>query len=193
MKKRYLRPGILPKKGGFTLVELLMGTGLIAVVVGTLVYAQVNLMRDWQRGMNREQVERETQKALRMARQAIIEARTVTVNSAGTLVTFQLPARDYSGNYTVPLAVESGTARTLQVNWSSGELRLTQDGSTRVLLRNIVQTNGGSSYNPFTLNQYAPGMAVLHVRLSVRREATGPGRPSASTWVEETILLRNIQ
>lgn len=191
--KKYVRLGISPKNRGFTLVELLLSTGLISVVVGTLVYAQVNLMRDWQRGMNREQVERETQKALRNARQAVMEARTITVNSAGTLVTFKLPARDFSGNYTIPLEPESGSSRTLQVDWSSGELRLTQNGSTRVLLRNIVQTNNGSSYNPFTLNQYAPGMAVLHVRLSVRREASGPGHPIAYTWVEETVLLRNIQ
>jgi type II secretory pathway pseudopilin PulG len=184
MKKRYR---------GFTMIELLLSTSLIALVVGTLVFAQVNLMRDWQRGMNREQVERETQRAMRNARQTIIESRTVTVNSAGTLVTFQLPARDLSGNYTVPLSTETGTARTLQVHWSSGELRLTQDGNTRVLLRSISQTYNGESYRPFTLNQYAPGMAVLHIRLSVRREAAGPGRPIASTWVEETILLRNIQ
>lgn len=191
--KKYVRPGISPKNRGFTLAELLLSTSLISVVVGTLVYAQVNLMRDWQRGMNREQVERETQKALRNARQAVMEARTITVNSAGTLVTFKLPARDFSGNYTIPLEPESGSSRTLQVDWSSGELRLTQNGSTRVLLRNIVQTHNGSSYIPFTLNQYAPGMAVLHIRLSVRREASGPGRPAASTWVEETVLLRNIQ
>lgn len=191
--KKSIRPGISPGNRGFTLVELLLSTGLIAVVVGTLVYAQVNLMRDWQRGMNREQVEREAQIALRNVRQALLEARTISVNSSGTLVTFKLPARDFSGNYTIPLEPESGSSRTLQVDWSSGELRLTQNGSTRVLLRNIVQTNGGSSYNPFTLHQYAPGMAVLHVRLSVRREASGPGRPTASTWVEETILLRNIQ
>lgn len=178
---------------GSTIVELLLCTGLITLIVGTLVFAQVNLMRDWQRGMNREQVERETQKAMRNARQAIIESRTITVDSTGTLVTFQLPARDLSGNYTVPLATETGTPRTLQVHWSSGELRLTQNGSTQVLLQSINQTYNGESYRPFTLNQYAPGIAVLHIRLSIQRQATGPGRPTASTWLEETILLRNIQ
>jgi hypothetical protein len=78
---------------------------------------------------------------------------------------------------------------SLQVNFSSRQLTLTQGGQTRVLLSNIANTTPqGTSYTPFAVQQIAPGVIAFHIRLSVWQ---GQGANAPRIWYEETVLLRN--
>lgn len=174
---------------GFTFVEIMLATGVSALVVGTLIYAQVNLLRSWEYGVQREQVERETQRAFRRLRQLFSEAAVVSVNGDGTVARVRLPQKDGTGNYRVPIEPEN-IEHVVTVAWSTRQLVL--DGQT--LLRGVAdRRNDGSPYRPFTLIQLGRGRAALHLRLNVSRRMRLPYERYAQTWVEETVFLHNLQ
>jgi hypothetical protein len=100
-----------------------------------------------------------------------------------------LPQRDANGRFRTPIQPDTANPIVVQVNFSTGQLRLTQNGQTRTLLTNLVNTTPqGASYTPFSAQQLALGVVAFHVRLSVRE---GQGAHAQRVWFEECILLRN--
>lgn len=176
---------------GFSTLELLISSSLMAIVLWLLVSAQITILNDWQRGVMRDQVTRDSHKAVRELRRALLETTGISVASDGTAVVFRYPQIDANGRFIIPIVAEANT-RNLSLNWSSGQLTLTQNGNTTVLLRDIVNTDAsGNTYRPFTLIQRNGDAATLHIRLAIRKPIANGSY--ARTWVEESILLRNLQ
>lgn len=173
---------------GSMMLELTIASGLSVIVIGLLVMTELGALREYQRALSRNAASRGAYNALREVRNIAQQAVQVSV-SGGIQSTLLLPLRDASGTIRLPVQPDTTNPVTLSVNFGTGTLTMTVGGNMRVLLTGISdRTPQGAFYSPFTLTQYAPGVQVLHVRLSVRQ---GNSNTASVAWFEETILLRN--
>lgn len=170
---------------GTTLVELTIASTLMAMVVLLLVSVQIQVLRDFQRALNENTANRTTYNALRSVREQAQGAVQALVFGGGTEVRLFPPRRDNMGNILTPVQPDTANPIIVQVNYASSTLTLTQNGATTTLLTGVRSTRPqGGSYAPFSVQQYAPGVQALQVRLSVQQG-------ESQIWYEETILLRN--
>lgn len=90
-----------PLPGGFTLVELLIGSSLAAFVLMALLSAFVFLARNFTRLANRQSLETSSRTALAYLRADVAQARAVKPGSPVTAdsVTLVLPAGDVTYSY----------------------------------------------------------------------------------------------
>ncbi len=174
---------------GSMMLELVFASALSVMVIALLVATQIGALRAYQRALNQNAVSRATYGALREIRGLAQQAVSVTLSGGGTQATLLMPQRDASGAVRLPIQPDTANPFTLTVNFAAGTLTLTSNGTTRTLLTGISsRTPQGANYTPFAFTQYAPGVAALHVRLSVRQ---GNTTTATTAWFEETILLRN--
>lgn len=172
---------------GSMMLEVVIASALSVIVITLLVSVQLNVLRCYQRTIDHNTANRATYNALREARELVQQAVSVTIS--GNTATVVLPQRDANGRFITPILPDAANPVSLQVDFSSGQLTLTQGGQTRVLLSNIANTTPqGTSYTPFAVQQIAPGVVAFHIRLSVWQ---GQGANAPRIWYEETILLRN--
>lgn len=172
---------------GSMMLEVVFASALSVIIIALLVSAQLSVLRNYQRTIDHNTANRSTYNALREVRE--IAQQAVTITASGTTATITLPRRDANGRFLNPIQADTANPVQLQVNFGTGQLRLTQNGQTRTLLTNIVNTTPqGAAYNPFSTQTLAPGVVAFHIRLSVRQ---GQGTTMQRFWYEETILLRN--
>ncbi|MEJ5384548.1 MAG: hypothetical protein WHS44_06690 [Fimbriimonadales bacterium] len=169
------------------MLEVVMASALSVIVLALLVSAQLQVLRNYQRTINHNTGNRTTYNALREIRE--IAQQAVSVSVSGNTATILLPRRDASGRFLTPIQPDTANPVVVQVNFTTGRLLLTQNGQTRTLLTNLVNTTPqGTTYTPFAAQTLAPGVAAFHIRLSVRE---GQDAHTQRFWYEETIVLRN--
>ncbi len=172
---------------GSMMLEVVMASALSVIVLALLVSTQTHVLRNYQRTIHHNTGNRATYNALREIRE--IAQQAVSVSVSGNTATIFLPQRDASGRFLTPIQPDTANPVIIQVNFAMGQLLLTQNGQTRPLLTNIVNTAPqGTTYAPFSAQTLAPGVVAFHIRLSVRE---GQGAHTQRFWYEETILLRN--
>jgi len=172
---------------GSMMLEVVMASALAVIVLALLVSTQIQVLRNYQRTINHNTASRAAYNALREIREIAQQAASVTVS--GTTATILLPQRDANGRFRTPIQPDTANPVVVQVNFSTGQLRLTQNGQARTLLTNLVNTTPqGAPYTPFSMQQVAQGVVAFHVRLSVRE---GQDPYTQRMWYEECILLRN--
>jgi len=172
---------------GSMMLEVVIASALSVIVITLLVSVQLNVLRCYQRTIDHNTANRATYNALREVRELVQQA--VSVSASGNAASVTPPQRDANGRFITPISPDGAGLALLLVNFSSGQLTLTQGGQTRVLLSNIASTTPqGTSYTPFAVQQIAPGVVAFHIRLSVWQ---GQGANAPRIWYEETILLRN--
>ncbi len=173
---------------GSMMLELVFASALSVMVIALLVATELGALRAYQRALNQNTASRGAYNALREIRGLAQQAVSVTI-SGGTQATLLMPQRDASGAIRLPIQPDTANPFRLTVNFSAGTLTLTSNAGTRVLLTGVRdRTPQGTTYTPFSFTQYAPGVAALHVRLSVQQ---GNTTTATTAWFEETILLRN--
>ncbi|GIV05360.1 MAG: hypothetical protein KatS3mg016_0935 [Fimbriimonadales bacterium] len=172
---------------GSMMLEVAVASVLSLIILMLLVNTQLSVLRCYERTIDHNTANRSTYNALREVREIVQQATSVSVSGASAAIL--LPRRDGNGRFITPLQADTANPVQLQVNFSLGQLRLTQNGQTRVLLTNLVnRTPQGVSYTPFSVQQIAPGVTAFHIRLSVQQ---GQDTNAPYLWYEETILLRN--
>lgn len=170
---------------GAMMLEVLIASFLTAMVLLLLVSAQLQVLNNFQRAINENTANRMTYNALRSVREQAQSAVFALVLSGGMEARLFLPRRDASGNLILPVQPDTANPIVLQANFATGTLTQTRGGSTVTLLTGLRATRPqGGGYTPFSVQQYAPGVQALQVRLSVQQGAS-------RIWYEETILLRN--
>lgn len=177
---------------GSMLLELTIASTLSVIVIGLLVSVLYTVSRNYQRAVDYNTVDRAAYNSLRTIREFAQQATSVTVSNDGMAATLLLPRRDANGRILTPVQADTANPIVLQANFSTGLLTLQQNGQTRTLLTNLVGLGGQTgnlAYRPFQTRQAAPGLNLLHVRLSVQRTHQRAG--SQRAWYEEVILLRN--
>lgn len=182
-----MRRGRVRRARGSMMLEVVIASALSVMVLALLVSAQISVLRNYQRTIHHNTVNRAAYNALREIRGIVQQAISVTVS--GNTATIILPRRDAHGRFLTPVQPDTANPLQLQANFGSGQLTLTQSGQTRVLLNNLANTTPqGASYAPFSVQLLAPGVVAFHIRLSVRQ---GQGTNIQRVWYEETVLLRN--
>lgn len=172
---------------GSMMLEVVMASALSVIVIALLVSTQIQVLRNYQRTINHNTANRAAYNALREIREIAQQAVSVTVS--GNTATVVLPLRDANGRFRTPIQPDQMNPVFLQVNFTAGQLVLIQNGRSRTLLTNLVNTTPqGAPYTPFSVQQVAQGVVAFHVRLSVRE---GQGAQTQRMWFEECILLRN--
>lgn len=184
---------------GTTLLEVLMATAIAGVAIALLVSTQVLVLRNYERTARHNTANRAVYNALREIREVAWQAIHVqellqqpnTARITSSAITLLMPARDPNGQIRIPPQPDLQNPVRLVANFGNGQLVMAHNGWSRVLLTNLVNTTpDGAPYAPFTVQQVAPGIIALHVRLSVRiPHASG----TQHIAYEETILLRNAQ
>ncbi len=170
---------------GMTLVEVAIASALMGMVVLLLVSVQIQVLRNFQRALDANTANRTAYNALRSVREQAQGAVQALVFGGGTEVRLLLPRRDHTGALLTPVQPDTTNPVIVQVNYAAGTLTMTQNGVTTTLLRGVRSTRPqGGSYVPFSVQQYAPGVLALQVRLSVQQG-------ESQIWYEEMILLRN--
>lgn len=170
---------------GAMMLEVLIASFLTAMVLLLLVSTQLQVLNNFQRAVNENTANRTTYNALRAIREQAQGAVLVSVFAGGNEVRLFVPRRDTNGNLILPIQPDNANPIVLQANFATGTLTQTQGGSTITLLTGLSATHPqGGEYTPFSVQQYAPGVQALQIRLSVQQGAS-------RIWYEETILLRN--
>lgn len=191
--------GRIRHQRGTTLLEVVMAAAIAGIAIALLVSVQLLVLRNYERAARHNTVNRAVYNALREIRELAQQAIHVqellqqpnTSSVSSSTLTLLMPAVDSSGRVLVPPQPDTQNPIRLVANFGSGQLVMMRNGQSRVLLTNLVNTTpNGATYEPFTVQQVAPGVIALHVRLSVRdTHASG----TQHIAYEETILLRNAQ
>jgi prepilin-type N-terminal cleavage/methylation domain-containing protein len=184
---------------GFTLVEMLTGMALMALLVLGSMTLFASSLRSLQRTDNDVTMTDQNARALRKVSETIRQSMSVTVTNSGKTVSFVLPAYSAAADpvtgekeVIVP-TVSDGVARGYSIDFGAKTLRDLQSG--KVLVRNIsaVDTDPTSTlynqaYEPFQLTKIGTYNA-LTINLITSDSTSGQKR---TTRMKTTIILRNM-
>ncbi|MER3402950.1 MAG: hypothetical protein C4337_06550 [Armatimonadota bacterium] len=167
------------------MVEVVIASMLTAMMLLLLVNTQIQVLRNFQRAIDENTANMTTYNALRTVREQAQEAVQGLVLAGGSEVWLFPPQRDATGNLILPVQPDRDRPVIFRVDFHAGSLTQTQSGTATTLLTGVRSVRpGDGSYVPFSIQQYAPGVQALQVRLSVQ-QGQNP------IWFEEMILLRN--
>jgi Tfp pilus assembly protein PilW len=183
----------------FTLVELLTGMGVMALLVLGSLSLFAGSLRSLQRTTNDVTMTDQNARAVRKISENLRQAVSVTISNSGKTLTYSLPAMTASadpvtGEKEVVVPVTSdGLNRTYSVDF--GAKTLTDSNTGKVIVRNVwnVDTDSNSTlynlaYAPFELTKVGTRQA-LTINLITRDNTSGQVR---TTRMKTTILLRNM-
>ncbi len=178
----------LHRLAGRTLIEVVVSAGLSAMVMGVSVAVFMFGMKSWYTGQGRIEAEGTSHQVLRTLSAELREAMALTVDADGQGVTYQLPTKDGSGNYIVPITTDGVSRR---VSLTSGNIVMTAGANTRIACRNIWATDPATNaaYKVFTAGT---GSVVRQLSIIVATRRPGSSADMVTSRSAETIFLRNV-
>ncbi len=176
------------KKRGVSLLEAVTAAALTTIVIFGSVATFLSGMSAWVRGQAHIDAESGSQRAVRRIANDLREAMTVSVDADGMGITYNLPQKDGTGAYVIPM-VSDGVSRRIALN--AGQIVKTGGGENRVYCKGVVTTDpvSNAAYRVFT-----PGVGAVTRSLTIMiasRSASYKTETVASRS-RETIYLRNI-
>jgi hypothetical protein len=176
------------RRRGATLLEVVTGAGISAFTLIGGVGCFIAGMMSWLKGVGSMDAISKSQNSVKLISQQLREAMSVTLNADGTKVTYELPQKDVSGSYVLPLASD-GVSRSFYVQ--NGNLIQTTGGSSRTVTNNILSTDPAtnSTYQIFSANSGTVTRQVVITLVTSRQGFRNNWTPSRS---RESVYLRNI-
>lgn len=173
---------------GTTLIEVVTGASISAVTLIGGVACFMAGMMSWLKGVGSMDSISKSQNSVRLMAQQLREAVSVTISNDGNTVTYQLPLKDPSGSYVLPLTTDS-TVRKFTL--SNGTLTQTIGATSMKLTDNVLSTDPttGSSYKIFTANSGTVTRQVIIQLVTSKQGFRNNWTPSRS---RESVYLRNI-
>ena len=194
---------------GMTLVEVLVASGISALVLGSAISIFLMVTGSWARGESQMSVENETRQTMRLMADELREAMWVSLDADGMGITYRKPAKDVLGNFVNPVTWDGLDRR---IYFSSGKIFIEpQAGQARSICRNVLDkdpfrltgsgmeaqmatgdivTTGAPTYRIFTPNA---GTVITQITMVV---VTGNRGGKAGQVVRakkrETVVLRNV-
>lgn len=172
-----------------TIVEVATAAVISTMVLGAAITLFIAGAGMWVRGGEMMETEVQSRQAVRVIATNLREAMQVTVDADGQGVTYRLPTRLSDGTFRAP-AVWDGVTRRIFHN--NGSIRLTDNGGTRTITRNVILTdpdNGNAAYRIFVPGS---GTVVREITIRVVCRRTLPNGIVYLGRKRETIFLRNI-
>jgi Tfp pilus assembly protein PilW len=188
--KRTLRKTVRGRnhKRGMTLFEVLAATTIssMTLIGGVAVY--ISGMMSWTKGEGAIDSLNNAQNPIRLVSMELREATKVQVNSAGTYLSYELPLKDSSGDYVLPLQSDS-TVRYFQL--LNDDLIQVVGSRSRVIAKHVLPQDPqtGQSYKIFQTNGAAIARQVI-VQIAASRQ--GYQENWEPTRARESICLRNV-
>lgn len=174
---------------GVTLPEVLLGVSVLAFVTFGALLALVGTLSGWATGQARIQAEVDAQRALRRVTEALKEAMWAQVDGDGMGITYQLPARDGSGNIAFPLAWD-GIERRIELTGT--DLRICDNAGCQTILTDVTTVDPNRPSGGYVMFVPSAGTTVrqVTVQIVVRRTV----RPGHDVWARtrESVRLRNV-
>lgn len=186
------------RRRGFTLVELLTGMSLVALLVLGSMALLIGSLRSFQRTDGDVTMNDATSRSVRKITETLRSAVSVTITNNGRTLSYRLPALTngvdpVTGEREVAIPPASdGVVRSYNVDFGSGRLT---DETGRVLVRNISSrdtepgsTLFNSAYEPFALVTIGSRKG-LTVNLIASDSTSGRLRTAR---IKTSTILRNV-
>jgi Tfp pilus assembly protein PilW len=167
-------------EGGFTLVELIVGTTLSAMVMAAVLSSYIYLGRSYGRLANQQILETEARRTLQRFTMDVQSATGISGTPSATSVTFTIPT-------------STGTTTTVAYAYDStaGTFTRTPAGGTTLVLLRYITTSGltvryyDSSNNEYTTatlsaGSYLAGIKQLSLEFSTQTRLSTSGAQSVS-------------
>ncbi|MEQ1822892.1 MAG: hypothetical protein ABL949_10290 [Fimbriimonadaceae bacterium] len=169
-----------------------MASLISVMVAGGAVASLIMGSSSWIKGSASLDADTSAERAVRRISAELREAMAVTVDGGGQGLTYRLPTKDGSGNFTSPITWDGVTRR---IELSGEQIQIISGASTRVLIKNVTTTDPSTNtaYQLFT-----PGAGVVARAITIKvatshvalkRQSNNQTRKSR---YRETIYLRNI-
>ena len=173
---------------GVTLVETLTAVGISTITLLGGVACYLSGLMSWTKGEGAMTSLTSSQESVRFISKEIREATHVTINSAGTQLTYEVPVKNDDGSYALPLVSDS-VSRLFKVE--NGSLVQKIGTSTRTIATNVLSTdpNSGQSYKFFQSNDGAVAREIVILLVTSKPGYRSNWEPSR---VRETVYLRNV-
>lgn len=173
---------------GATLMEAVISAGIGTLVLTASMSIFMFGMNSWYRGQGRIVAEGSANQAMRAAATEVREALSLTVDSDGLGITYQLPSKNTDGSYVVPMTTDGVSRRIALV---SGSLLMTSTGVSRTLVRNVLTTDPTttSTYRVFTPSG---GLVVRQLTILLVTKSSTVKTETYTNRSMETIYLRNV-
>ncbi len=173
---------------GTTLMEVIISAGIGTLVMTASMSIFFFGMNSWYRGQGRIEAEGSANQAIRAMTAELREALSLTIDSDGQGVTYQLPTKNTDGSYVVPMTSDGVSRRIALV---SGNVLLTVGTSSRTMVRNVITTDptSNAAYTVFSTSSSVI-VRQLNILLVTRRATVKTETYTNRT--RETIYLRNV-
>jgi hypothetical protein len=174
---------------------MVIAAGLSALVFAGIGVLLVGGMSTWIMGEAKVDAESTAELGIRTVTNELRSAMLVTVDSNGLGLTYELPAKDSSGNYVSPL-VWDGVSRRFAL--ANSTLYKSYGGSsfgvvTGVTLTDPLSPSGTGTYQIFTPNAGAITRQITVELVTVRDGVTSTAyNAKTNARNRETIYLRNV-
>lgn len=169
------------KKKGFTLVEILVVTGVLGIIAASVLVVAVS----WQRSWNISKVQMDVQSQARRAISEIAEELSqtsqskVSISVAGDVITFQLPNDDYAeGEFT--------WGDQIQYSLISGPA-----GISQLLRTNLTTTQTEVLANYINGIQFTLTGSIVGMQVTVNKTPQG-GEAPVTMQLDSQVSLRNL-
>ena len=167
------------RRGGFTLVELMVSTGLLAIIIMGVLAAYVFVARNLTRLVNTQQQQVESRRTLRTFTQDLSAASQLTTATATQLVLIKPAA---SGTTTVTYAYSSTNGRLVRTEGSAAKTLLTGLASFTL----TYYSEAGS-----TVSSSPQSVKSVEMMFSSSAGTATSGTLARYTTVSPRVLLRN--
>jgi hypothetical protein len=180
------------KNRGSSLVEVLVASSISAFVMTSLILALLSGMKSWTIGQGKINAEVSSAQGMRSVISELREAMLVTIDNNGMGITFQVPARQNDGTYSVP-PVSDGVNRRIYYQSSTQTIRVSDNTGDRALARYVINTDpsrNGASYRLFTATRVSTVIRQVDVRIVAQTNSSADDYNTSRA--RETVVLRNV-
>jgi len=181
---------IQSRRRGVTLIEVLVSSFITILCLSAAVGIFLLGMATWLRGQARIDANGTSEHAVRNMSNELREAMLLTVDGNGQGITYERPAKDASGNYTVPLTWD-GVTRRFYLD-ANGNIQWSVNGINQKLLCTNVTTTDPVTNKPYVIFTPAAGTLFHSLTIEVANQKSSYEQEQASSRSRETVYLRNV-
>jgi type II secretory pathway pseudopilin PulG len=179
---------IRSRKSGFTLVETLTSATLNVLVLGGAATLLIGAGSSWIRGEAKVEAETSAEIGVRLIADEVRGAMSVTVDSNGQGMTYQMPAVDGTGRYVTPIAWD-GVNRRIALSGSS--LIKTVGTGSRTVIKGVTLTDPQTNA-PYRIFIPGPGSITRQLTMELVVQRNGVSSKTYNARNREMIYIRNV-
>jgi Tfp pilus assembly protein PilW len=182
------------KRRGATLVELMVGTGLSAIVLTGSLATLYAGSKTWVRGQGQIEVDLAGSQAMRRLSVELREAMAVSVASDGLSLTYRTMRRNPDGSFKSPPEWDgvSRRARVVSTSGSKFKVEIGVAGQETGLTSQLILIDPLDANRSYKVFQAGAGTITRQLTIQLVTRVDGPEGEPLYYRTREAIYLRNI-